>query len=320
VKQFAKNIITIAVFLSVSSVPSVSLAGPWFTGPIIAGSGHTIPKGHTNFEMYSLNTVVQGIYNEHGKVSPLSDNASYLLNPVLTRGLTDRIDAQLIIPYDFNHNMGASASEFGDITAGFGYQVLEQKDSRWRPDFRFSILEIFPTGRFEHLNPVKNGTDASGLGSYQTAFNFNFQRLTNFNDQHYLRTRFSMSYVLASDVHIHGLSAYGGPITTDGEVTPGNTVSADLAAEYTLNQNWVAVMEVNASRRNASQFIPHPSFTDIEDFDTIGHDVGKQVSLAPALEFNFSPNVGLIGGVWFPVYGRSTAKFLTYVLALNAYW
>lgn len=316
-RQFAKKILGITLFLS---IPSLSIAGPWFTGPILAGSGHTIPKGHTNFELYDFNTVVQGIYDQHGKVTPLSDNASYSLNPILTRGLTNRIDAQIILGYNFNRNMGASDNEIGDTTAGFGFQILEQKGSKWRPDLRLSVLEIFPSGKFDHLNPTKNGTDSSGLGSYQTAFNLNFQRLTNFNDKHYLRTRFNVGYVLAGDVHIQGLSAYGGPPTTDGIVNPGNVTSADLAAEYSLTQNWVAVMEVNASRREASRFSPHPEFTDITDYDTIGHDVGDQVSLAPALEFNFTPNVGLIGGMWFPVYGRSTAKFLSYVLAINAFW
>ncbi len=315
--EFAKKLLILTLFLS---SPSVTIAGPWFTGPILAGSGHTIPKGHTNFEQYSFNTVLQGVYDANGHVTPMSDNISYSLNPVITRGLTNRIDAQLILAYNFNRNRGASDNEIGDTTAGFGYQVLEQKDSKWRPDLRFSVMEIFPSGKFDNLNPTKNGTDSSGLGSYQTALNLNFQRLFTFNGEHYLRTRLNFGYVFAGNVHIQGISAYGGSPSTDGIVNPGNVISVDAAAEYSLTQNWVAVMEVNASERDASSFSAHPEFTDLDDFDTIGHARGDQVSLAPALEFNFTPNVGLIGGMWFPVYGRSTAKFLTYVLALNAYW
>jgi len=50
----------------------------------------------------------------------------------------------------------------------------------------------------------------------------------------------------------------------------------------------------------------------------VATELGK--ALAPALEYNFSGNVGLIGGVWFPLSGKNTSHYMTYVLALNTYW
>lgn len=302
------------------SVSQIAIAGPWFTGPILAPAGHTIPKGHTNFELYGFKTEVTGIYDDQGHVNQVPDIGSISVNPVLSYGLTDKIDGQLVVTYNDNHQTGVHSKRMGDTNIGLGYQLLEQKDARWRPDLRVTLQEILPTGRFDHLNPVKLGTDSTGLGSHQTALNLNFQHLVQLADVNYLRTRLSMGYVKASDVHIEGLSAYGGTALTSGKVNPGNTVGADLAAELSLTQNWVAVMEVNASNRQATKFSGQTGFSDVDDFDTIGHSVGKQVSLAPAIEYNFSPNVGIISGVWFPVYGRNTAKFTSYVVALNAYW
>lgn len=306
-----------ALFFSASHLV---IAAPWFTGPILAPAGHTIPKGHTNFEIYGFKTDVTGVYDDVGHVTPTPDNGSYSVNPILSYGLTDKIDGQIVVTYNDTHNLGAHSQRMGDTNVTLGYQLLEQKKARWRPDLRVTIQEIFPTGHFDHLNPAKKGTDSSGLGSYQTAFNLNFQHLAQLADVNYLRTRLSLGFVKANNVKIEGLSAYGGTADTRGNVNPGNTVSADLATELTLTQNWVAVMEVNASDRQATRFSGATGFADIDDFDTIGHSVGKQVSLAPAIEYNFTPNVGVISGVWFPVYGRNTAKFVSYVVALNAYW
>ena len=315
-----KFIISFSLSCFTGLASTLSFAGPWYTGPVLAAAGHTIPKGHTNVEFYSFNTGIIGVYDDQGTVHPIHKNRSYSTNAIISHGLTDKIDVQAVFAYNFNYNTGAHSQEPGDTTIGLGYQILEQKDKLWRPDIRFTVQEILPTGPYQHLNPNKLGTDSSGLGAYQTAFSINLQNVQQLTDTHYLRTRFTTSYLVAQDTHVQGLSAYGGTLQTQGTANPGDSRAVDLATELSLTQNWVAVMEVNASKRNASRFKGMTGIKDMDDFDTIGHEVGKQVSLAPALEFNFTPTVGLIGGVWFPVYGRSTPKFVSYDLALNAFW
>lgn len=302
------------------SICGTSQAGPWYTGPLLAPAGHTIPRGHTNLELYDFNTVIPGIYNNAGHVFRTPNNRSYAFYPIFSHGLTDKIDIQLVPAYDYNQNNGPHSQHIGDTGVVLGYQLLEQKGARFRPDLRVTVLEILPTGRYENLNPAKKGTDSTGLGSYQTGLNLNFQHLTELGEVHYLRSRLSLGYVKASRVHIEGFSSYGGNAATNGSIDPGDLISADLAGELSLTQNWVAVMEVFANNRQASAFKGLPGLDAEGDFDTIGHGRGKQVSLAPALEYNFSPNVGIISGVWFTVYGHQTAKFASYVVALNAFW
>lgn len=316
-KQTYKACSFAALFFSICQA---SVAAPWFTGPILAPAGHNIPKGHTNLEIYGFKTDVRGVYDNDGNVIRTPKNGSYSVNPVISYGLTDKIDGQLVVTYNENHLAGAHSQRIGDTNVTLGYQFLEQKKARWRPDLRITVQEIFPTGHFDHLNPDKNGTDSTGLGSYQTAFNLNFQHLAQVTEVNYLRTRLSLGYVKALNVKVDGLSVYGGTDVTHGNVNPGDTLSADLATELTLTQNWVAVMEINASDREATRFSGITGFADEDDFDTIGHSIGKQVSLAPAIEYNFTPNIGVISGIWFPVYGRNTPKFVSYVVALNAYW
>jgi hypothetical protein len=46
----------------------------------------------------------------------------------------------------------------------------------------------------------------------------------------------------------------------------------------------------------------------------------EQWSVAPAIEYNWSKNVGLIVGSWFSFAGRNSVRFISGVAALNIYF
>lgn len=298
----------------------VAMAGPWYTGPLLAPSGHTIPKGHTNLETYLFYNDNDGVYDKHWKLTHTPANISTIINPIFSHGLTDRMDIQFILPYTFNRFRGSSSHKVSDTAVTLGYQVLEQKDSKWRPDLRFTIQETLPTGQYEHLSPFANGTDASGIGSYQTALALNFQHLKPFNDTIYLRTRLSLAYMHANDVRLRGFNTFGGGLDTDATLDPGDLVSIDLAGELSLTQHWVAVLEGYAANRQATTFRGNPGTTAAGLPAPLGHGTVDQITYAPAIEYNFNENIGLIGGVWKSATGKDTGDFTSYVLALNAYW
>ena len=49
----------------------------------------------------------------------------------------------------------------------------------------------------------------------------------------------------------------------------------------------------------------------------IGSGSSDVLSLAPALEWNFTENLGIIGGVWFSLTGRNSEDFISYVFSVN---
>ncbi|MDI9819301.1 MULTISPECIES: transporter [unclassified Legionella] len=294
--------------------------GPWLTGPLLAPAGHTIPKGHSNLELYGFYTVNEGIYNRHWRLIHTPRSESTIVNPIFSHGLTDKLDIQYAVPYIYNHNRGSSSQRLGDTSVTLGYQLLEQKESKWLPDLRVTLQEVIPTGRFESLNPLNNGADATGLGSYQTGLALNFQHLMQLGETHYLRSRFSVGYLYASSTSINGLSSYGGTPQTSGSIDPGNLLSVDLAGELTLTQNWVAVMEAYYASRSATRFRGFVGNNEQGLPASIGHADIEEITLAPAIEYNFSPNIGIIAGPWFSVRGRETSDFISYVVAFNAYW
>lgn len=308
------------LFFIFSLLNSPLIAGPWFTGPILAPAGHTVPGGHTNFEFYALSVHSNGIYNQEGNFVGIPLSKSFVLNPVLTHGFTDWLDVQLTIPYAFNNTQGQNSNRLADTTVAMGLQLMED-EGPVKPALRLLIQETFPTGRYDRLNPHALGTDSTGLGAYETQLGLNFQKLTPVFKTHYLRTRLILSHLYASSVKVHGLNSYGGTISTNGTINGGSENTADLAFEFTLTQHWVAVMEGYITHGDASRFDGDIEIGNLgSPTAKIGNGNYSQTGLAPAIEYNFNGNVGLIGGVWFPVQGSNTSHFMTYVLALNAYW
>ncbi|KTC65801.1 Fe-S protein (plasmid) [Legionella adelaidensis] len=302
-----------------TSLLNFAHADPWYTGPLLAPAGKTIPRGHINFEPYIFYTQNTGTFNRHWRLvqSPRSDSTQFL--PIFTYGLTDRMDLQFSLPYTRNQNLTRVSDHIGDASVLLGFQVLEQANSQWKPNLRVTLQEILPSGRYDQLEPYNQGTDSTGLGSYQTALGFNFQHLLPIYD-FYLRTRLCLGFVNANAAAVHGLSSYGGTTDTQGKITPGNVASVDLAGELSVTQNWVLVMEGYYFTRSRTHFSGTVGLTPMGVPGIIGHDNVAELSLAPAIEFNFSANYGIIAGAWFSTKGKDAPDFISSVIAFNAYF
>ncbi len=288
---------------------------PWMVGPLLAPSGHTIPKGHVNVEPYLFVTDSYGVYNNHWKTVSTPSTTTVSPTAIISVGVTNWMDVQAVIPYQWNIKSGEWSSGFGDASVVLGFQALNAvKSSWWRPDLRLSVGEAFPTGRYEKLNGGKKGTGAHGAGSYQTSFGANFQKLNQLSNGKFLRTRLSFVYTIPASTHVSGYNSYGGTFNTNGRVHPGNKFTADLAFEYTLTQHWVPALDIAYSTQDKGSFSGNPG-----TFSSIELPTNDALSLAPAMEYNFSANLGVIGGVWFTVYGRNSSDFDAAVMAVNYY-
>ncbi|WP_419418826.1 hypothetical protein ACNVED_09710 [Legionella sp. D16C41] len=311
----AKSFVFFLNFLIFNS----AFASPWYTGPLLAPAGHTIPKGHTNLEPYAFFTDNDGVYTRHWRLTHIPHSESIVGLPVITQGIADKFDIQYTLPYTYNEQQGRHYDHISDISMILGYQALEQGKTKWRPDLRVTVQEIFPSGKFEDLKPFYKGTDASGLGSYQTGFNLNFQHLLQLTELNYLRTRLSIGFLTGTDVRIHGITSYGGVANTDGKINPGNLFNVDLAWELNLTQNWVAVMEGYYASRDGTRFRGFSGSNSNGTAVNLGHQNLAEISLAPAIEYNFNQNVGIIGGYWFSITGKDATDFKSVVVALNIY-
>lgn len=291
---------------------------PWFTGPLLAGSAHTVPAGHMLWEPYLFATESLGIYDSHWKAKNI--NRSFSVEPLLLFicGINSFMDLQITPSLMSNFQQGSHDTRFNDLPVALGFQVLHDKLNGWEPDLRLLLREIFPTGHYNHLNPQKHGTDSTGLGSFQTGVGLNFQKLFIL-DVNLLRLRLNLNYVIPSTVHVKGFNSFGGGYGTRGKVKPGQTFSSIFAIEYMFSQHFVAALDVQYLFFGKNDFSGYTGFNAKGQKNSVGGPASHQFNLAPALEYNFNANVGLIFGTWFSVAGKNSNRFVSGVVALNYY-
>jgi hypothetical protein len=115
----------------------IAFASPWFTGPLLAPAGKTIPAGHINFEPY-------GFYTEYP-----AGFRNIEVTPIFTAGIFNFMDLQASLPYDYSWSNGQHGNGIGDFGIALGFQALRQKENNWLPDLRIVLQELIPTGRFD---------------------------------------------------------------------------------------------------------------------------------------------------------------------------
>lgn len=307
---------------------------PWFTGPLLTTSGHVIPEGYINIEPYVFAIDSNGQYDGHWHATSVP--SFWTINPYvqIQMGIAPRLDFEIAPQVLWNETQGHSAFNIGDLPVGFGIQLLEDTDEDWWPGIKLTLGEQFPTGKCNHLNPRKLGTDATGTGAFTTGVQLSFGKMYHVRKKQYFNARFSAGYFYPSRVHVKGFNTYGGGYGTNGYVYPGWSLNTSLGFEYSLTRNWVLALDIQNLYTNKTRFKGAPGSqqtveTSIQNpaagfpgvagsGDTaLGAPSADQVSLAPAIEYNFNENFGIIAGCWFTVAGRNNSRFVSGVIALN---
>ncbi len=76
-------------------------------------------------------------------------------------------------------------------------------------------------------------------------------------------------------------------------------------------------MDIVYTATERTKFAGNPGFTAAGTPATVGSGYSDNLSLAPAIEYNWSESAGFIGGVWFSVYGRNSLNFAQAVLSVT---
>ncbi len=289
-----------------------AIKGPWFTGPLLTPSAYTIPEGHFNIQPYIFVDNIPSVFNEHWHSVRLKKTFSDINLQVVGKfGLSSFMDLTIIPSFFYNYVGDESSWRFGDLFIGTSFQLFAQSTLKGFTA-KVGIAEVFPTGVYEHLNPKLLGTDASGDGTFSTIFKFVLSKRWNPYSIHYLQASMSTSWWLSSKVEVHGLNSYGGGEKTIGRVLPGAFFPLLLGFEYNLTQNWVLALDIANTIKLKTKFKGYTEYP-------VGLGFAYSLTVAPAIEYNFSDAVGLIGGVWVSLKGRNARNHLNYVLSLNWY-
>ncbi len=315
------GILSILLFIvcSENTFAYEKIVGPWTTGPLVSPNGKTIPKGYTNVQPYYSISQSNTIYNDHWRRVPAPFSETSCPNIELIQGLAKRLDIETDIPYEFNKSMGQAGKGWDDITMKLGYQLIDSIKNSAIPNLRVWLQEKFPSGRYQHLSPYKEGTDATGDGTYQTSIGGTFQQTYRMSDGRYLIAYLSLVYRLPAKTKVVGFNTYGGGFGTNGTVEPGNKVFIDLAFEYTLTQNWVSAIDIIFNSQDKTTFQGIPGLNADKTIATVGDGKERLLSLVPAIEYNFNSHWGIIAGTWFVYAGRNQDDFAAFSVSINYY-
>jgi hypothetical protein len=295
-----------------------SLRDAWWTGSLLAQSATTLPVGHVYMEPTLADNVPYARFDSEGKAhATLLENELSSALPVKF-GVTDRLALGAILRFDYDWPLqGASSSGIGagDPSLQLQYRLTQYQSGSWIPAVAVSVQETLPVGRYDRLD---RQTDGLGSGAYTTTFATCFQSFFWMPNGRIVRARVDLFYATSRRVSVEGRSVYGTSDNFRGHVARGDSASADLAFEYSATQNWVLAsdfwLERDASTRIMGMYSV-PAGGTRNSFSVSG--TGRELIVAPAVEYNWSSRLGLIIGVRATAVGRSETGFLTPVAAFS---
>jgi len=292
---------------------------PWYSGPLLTGSAHMMPPGYLSLQPYLFVADNYAVFDKHYNSHGIPDLVQ--LNPqinALQAGITSWLDVALSMQGFVNWQKEKSSGGFGDMNLTVGFPLLTE--GLYVPAMKIGIGETFPTGRYQKLTSGKGAVQATGQGSYQTTFSYRIAKLLFWDTLHPLNTRATFAYTIPTTVHVKGLNAYGGGFGTDGKVRPGNQLSVSLGLEWSFTQKWVFANDFVYTHGNKTKFSGSTGTLSDGTPAKMGAPSSNQFSLAPAIEYNFSSMLGVLGGVWFVVAGQNSSKFVQGIVSVTYTW
>ncbi len=289
-----------------------NMFNPWYTGPLITPSPGMMSPGYANIQPYLF---IGGNYAQFNKkrhsVSLAHNQYSMKVTSGMSTGITPSVDFSATPSATVNWSDHHTGGGFNDLSATIGFLITPQ--TLYIPGMKFTIAETFPTGKYQHLSFNGLGLNSTGGGTYQTQFGFAISKVIWWTYPHPINLRYFIGYTIETPVHVKGFNTYGGGRDTTGVVHPGNTLTNDFGIEYSLSQRWVLALDVAYVAQNRTKFNGHSTLP-------VGGGYNDNLSLAPAIEYNWSPNLGILWGVQFSVYGRNSANFATGQFSVTYTW
>ena len=299
-----------------------SIDDAWWTGPLLAASPATLPPGHFLIEPYVYDSMVDGQFDRSGARHRTPRDSEFGSQSYVLYGLTDRMTVGIIPRIAYGESIqgqGSSTIGIGDLTAQAAYGISHFLDLGWLPALSVVLGETLPTGRYDRLGD--RAGDGVGAGAYTTTVSLYSQYYLWAPGGRLLRTRLDVSQSWSSAVHLQDASVYGTPPGFRGYARPGDSLTIDSAWEYSVTQRWVTALDVVFEAAGSTQITGTRPQGQSDGLTSTpiqsGSGSSRSVGFAPAVEYNWSANAGVIVGAKFIAAGRNTAATVVPIAAIN---
>lgn len=274
---------------------------------MVAPSPGALSPGHFLIEPYFYD-VSAGRANSYGTLT-------YLLY-----GLVDGLTVGASPTAGFNTAGGAPSSSglgLGDVSGIIQKRLTRYHPGSWVPATAFNISESFPTGRYDRLGARTN--DGFGSGAYTTTLSLYTQSIFWMPNGRIVRMRVNVSQAFSSTPRVDGVSVYGTDAEFRGTATPGAASVADVSWEYSLTRSWVLALELNnryqsRTRVRGAELVDSLGVQPPVHLDAPAADA---FAVAPAVEYSWTPNIGVLLALRVIPPGHHTTRSITPVVAIN---
>lgn len=294
-----------------------SLDNAWWTGPLLAPSANTLPRGHVLIEPYFYDVISQDSYDSSGvrHSSPHINGLGSLT--YVNYGLANKLTVGLIPVFGYNqvsHGLGSSRIGAGDLTVQAQYRLHLFHEGSRIPTTSFALQETLPTGKYDGLGD--RTSDGIGSGSYATTLCFYTQTFFWMPTGRILRARFNVTQAFSREAPVQDVSVYGTSQGFRGHADPGASLFVDLAGEYSITRSWVLALDATY-RHQYNTAVTGYNLSSPSGPVSLNSGSSQAFGLAPAIEYNFSGKVGVIAGIRVFPAGKNTSNSITPAIAIN---
>lgn len=294
------------------------LGDAWFTGPMLANTAATAPRGHYMAETYLYDVTSQGSYNRGGARQSAPHANGYGSLTYLIYGVTDRFAAGLVPTAGYNTVSGGLSSVrpgMGDLSILLQRRFTQFNPCNHVPIVSLAVEETLPTGKYDRLGD--RPSDGVGQGAFTTMPALYSQMYFWLPNRRIVRTRVDVSESISMTAGVQGVSVYGTDAGFRGTAHPGSSLYIDTSVEYSATRSWV--LAVDATYRNTGNTRIIGTAASGSATTTVRLNTGwsDTYSLAPAVEYSWKSTLGVLLGVRLTPAGHNTSNTVTPAIAIN---
>ena len=285
------------------SPPRQSQDDAWWTGPMLANSAATLPQGHFLIEPY--------VYDVSSPHADGYGSLTYMLY-----GLTDRLTVGLVPVFGYTRVDGPGDSSgigLGDVSVQAQYRLTDVPVGSSRPTISLQLQETLPSGKYDRLG--RRPGNGLGSGAATTTLQVNTQAYFWLANGRILRMRFNVAQSFSARTRVEDVSVYGTPDGFRGHAQPGRSFYVDAAWEYSLSRRWVLALDLTYRRSHGAR-VRGDGAAASPALRLDGRS-SEAFGFAPAIEYSWSPTLGVLFGTRVITSGHNTPTTITPALAIN---
>lgn len=294
-----------------------SLDDAWWTGPLLAPSAATLPRGHVLIEPYVYDVTTQGFYNSNGTRVGTPHSNGFGSLTYINYGLANKFTVGLIPTFGYNdvsEGLNSAGVGLGDLTVQAQYRMSQFHEGRWIPTTSINVQETFPTGKYDRLG--NRPSDGFGAGAYTTTLGLFSQTFFWLPNGRILRARFNVTQAFSNNVNVQDTSVYGTQAGFRGHANPGSTLLIDAAGEYSMTRSWVLAFDA-IYRHQGNTAVTGYNILDANQPVQLNSGLSQEFGFAPAIEYNWKRSVGVIFGARLIGPARNADRTIAPVVAVN---